>query len=47
MMTIDLLYGDIEGGQRVISRFGLIARTDGTWLANPARHWNIDRSDPR
>ncbi|MDQ1618109.1 MAG: hypothetical protein QOE19_678, partial [Actinomycetota bacterium] len=25
----------------------LMARTDGTWLANPARHWNIDRPDPR
>ncbi|MDQ1619649.1 MAG: hypothetical protein QOE19_2218 [Actinomycetota bacterium] len=47
IMTLDLLYGDIEGGQRMISRFGLMARTDGTWLANPARHWNIDRPDPR
>jgi hypothetical protein len=47
IMTVDLLYGDIEGGQRVISRFGLMARTDGSWLANPARHWNIDRPDPR
>jgi hypothetical protein len=33
--------------QRLISRFGLMARADGTWLANPARHWNIDRPDPR
>ena len=47
-LTIDVLYGDHEGGQRVISRFHLQARTqDGARLATVAHHWNIDRPDPR
>jgi hypothetical protein len=46
-MTIDLLYGDQEGGQRMISRFGLLPRDDGQWMAAAGRHWNVDRSDPR
>ncbi|MDP9143150.1 MAG: hypothetical protein M3N43_00355 [Actinomycetota bacterium] len=45
-MTIDLLYGDHEGGQRTITRFALLPRDDG-WLAAVTRHWNLDRSDPR
>jgi hypothetical protein len=46
-MTIDVLYGDHEGGQRTISRFALLPRDDGRWLASVARHWNLDRDDPR
>jgi hypothetical protein len=47
-MTVDILYGDFEGGQRVISRFGLLPRESGDgWLAIVARHWNVDRGDPR
>jgi hypothetical protein len=46
-VTVDLLYGDHEGGQRVISRFLLTPREDGGWIASSARHWNIDRPDPR
>jgi hypothetical protein len=47
-MAIDVLYGDSEGGQRVISRFGLTPRTDGEgWIAAVARHWNVDRPNPR
>jgi hypothetical protein len=47
-LTIDLLYGDYEGGQRVISRM-LVQRgsDDEPWLASVARHWNVDRPDPR
>jgi hypothetical protein len=45
--TIDLLYGDAEGGQRMISRYTMIPRGDGQWLASVGRHWNIDREDPR
>jgi hypothetical protein len=44
---LDLLYGDHEGGQRVITRFSLTPRDDGTWLASVSKHWNIDRRDPR
>jgi hypothetical protein len=46
-VTIDLLYGDHEGGQRMISRFGLTPVPNGSWLATVARHWNLDRADPR
>jgi len=45
--TLDLLYGDHEGGQRAVSRFSLVARPDGQWLASVVRHWNLDRDDPR
>jgi hypothetical protein len=46
--AIEILYGDEEGGQRRISRFGIIpwGEEDG-WLAESARHWNLDRADPR
>jgi hypothetical protein len=47
MMTIDLLYGDHEGGQRTISRFALIPAGEDGWLASISRHWNLDRADPR
>jgi hypothetical protein len=47
VVTIDLLYGDHEGGQRTISRFALLPHTDGGWILSAARHWNLDRADPR
>ena len=46
-LTVDILYGDHEGGQRTISRFALLPRDDGRWIAAAARHWNVDRDDPR
>ncbi len=46
-LTVDVLYGDHEGGQRTITRFGLLPRGDGDWIASAARHWNVDRADPR
>ena len=46
-LTVDVLYGDYEGGQRVISRFALLPREGDGWMAAAARHWNIDRADPR
>jgi hypothetical protein len=54
ILTIDVLYGDHEGGQRAISRF-LLRRPDmqyhpdqePPWLASVVRHWNVDRPDPR
>jgi hypothetical protein len=46
-VTIDLLYGDHEGGQRMISRFALAATPNGSWLAVVGRHWNLDRPNPR
>jgi hypothetical protein len=46
-LTIDVLYGDHEGGQRTITRFALLPMPDGGWLAIVGRHWNLDRADPR
>ena len=47
--TVELLYGDHEGGQRVISRFSMLPRKDSPdgWFASVSRHWNVDRADPR
>lgn len=46
-LTVDILYGDHEGGQRTVTRFALLPRDDGVWLAAAGRHWNLDRDDPR
>jgi hypothetical protein len=50
-LTIELLYGDLEGGQRTISRFSVVHFGDGddpsNWLVSVTRHWNLDRADPR
>ena len=46
-MTIDVLYGDHEGGQRTITRFGVMPRSEGTWITAAGRYWNVDREDPR
>ena len=45
--AIELLYGDQEGGQRTVSRFLVVPAGDEGWYAQAARHWNIDRPDPR
>ena len=48
--TVELLYGDHEGGQRTITRFGMIPLEVGEelrWYPSVARHWNLDRPDPR
>jgi hypothetical protein len=52
-MSVDVLYGDHEGGQRTITRFSLAPRAEATdddfwlWRCSTARHWNLDRADPR
>jgi hypothetical protein len=50
-ITIELLYGDQEGGQRAISRFALLPHDDDAgnrlWLAGVSRHWHLDRAAPR
>jgi hypothetical protein len=45
--TIELLYGDEEGGQRRISRFMVMPGRDEGWYCQGGRHWNIDLADPR
>jgi hypothetical protein len=46
-LTVDLLYGDQQGGQRVITRFSAIPRDDNYWLPSVVRSWNVDSPDPR
>jgi hypothetical protein len=57
-ISVDVLYGDHEGGQRTITRFFLTPRSHGAegqaadgepwlWLCATSRHWNLDRADPR
>ena len=46
-IVVDLLYGDHQGGQRVVSRFTLMPRDEAGWFASVVRHWNVDRPDPR
>jgi hypothetical protein len=43
----DLLYGDFERGQRVITRYRVLREDDGEWRASAVRHWQIDRTNPR
>ncbi|HEX3784916.1 MAG TPA: hypothetical protein VHX38_35085 [Pseudonocardiaceae bacterium] len=49
--SVQLLYSDHEGGQRTISWVSLFPhdKEDGeqTWLTSVARHWTLDRFDPR
>ena len=48
-VLVDLLYGDYEGGQRTIARFGIEPwpeRGDGE-RAEVVRYWNVDSDDPR
>jgi hypothetical protein len=47
-IIVDLLYGDHEGGQRTITRFGITPwpDVDGE-RAEAVRYWNVDRDDPR
>ena len=48
---VDVLYSDMEGAQRVITRFGLSRGPSGAateeWFLAAARHWNVDIPDPR
>jgi hypothetical protein len=44
---VDVLYGDHQGGQRVISRFTMNPGEDGQLILAVSRHWNVDRPDPR
>lgn len=51
-LSLDLMYGDHEGGQRTITRFFMQARAGEEeepwlWLCTTSRHWNLDRPDPR
>jgi hypothetical protein len=46
-VTVDLLYGDHEGGQRAIGRFQIYRHDNGQLISSVSRQWNLDRPDPR
>lgn len=46
-LMADVLYGDVEGGQRAISRYGIGREEDGAWHTTTIRHWQVDRAEPR
>jgi hypothetical protein len=46
-LILEVLYGDMEGGQRTISRFTFNPAHDGGWLISLVRHFYLDREDPR
>jgi hypothetical protein len=46
-LSVDILYGDHEGGQHTISRFGLTPREGSEWFCSVVRHWSLDGHDPR
>jgi hypothetical protein len=46
-LILELLYGDMEGGQRTISRFTFNPAHDGSWLVSLVRHFYLDGEDPR
>ena len=45
-LVFNLLYGDFEGGQRVITQFS-VRHAEKRWLTQATRHFNVDRPDPR
>ncbi|MBV1855263.1 hypothetical protein [Catellatospora tritici] len=51
-LWLDILYGDAERTQRVITRF-VVSRSpvqdaaEHDWALTANRHWNLDRPDPR
>jgi hypothetical protein len=45
-ISIELLYSDLVGRQRTITRFGLVPSGD-SWLASMNRHWFLDWEGPR
>jgi hypothetical protein len=46
-ISIELLYTDMHGGQRAISRFAVLPAGDERWLATVSRHWVLDGVNPR
>jgi hypothetical protein len=45
-ITIDLLYGDMEGGQRTITRVVCLPGPEQTWRCDVAHHWRGAPSKP-
>jgi hypothetical protein len=46
-ISIELLYTDLVGGQRTVTRFGLLPGHEDTWYSSMSRHWHLDSDGPR
>jgi hypothetical protein len=46
-LFVDVRYGDVEGGQRTVTRFAMRPVAEDGWLVSAGRVWNLDRADPR
>jgi hypothetical protein len=40
-ITVDVLYGDHEGGQPTMTRLVLLTDEGGAWRCDATRHWNL------
>jgi hypothetical protein len=47
IFRVTVLYSDHEGAQRAIGGFVLAPAEDTHWICSVARHWNVDRPNPR
>jgi hypothetical protein len=45
--AVDLLYSDLEGGQRAMTRFRFSPFGEGRWMGSSVLHTNVDNVDPR
>lgn len=46
-ITVDLLYGDHEGGQPTITRFVLLPDTQQRWRCDVTRYWSLEEATRR
>jgi hypothetical protein len=44
-ITVDVLYTDINGGQRTVSRLAVFPAQTDHWVASLGRHWVIDEEE--
>jgi hypothetical protein len=46
-VVIDVLYSDMHGGQRAITRFSLVPVGEDRWMSTAGLHWILDGESPR
>jgi hypothetical protein len=46
-VTVELLYTDLVGSQRTITRFGIVPAGEDMWITNMMKHWYLEWSGPR
>jgi hypothetical protein len=45
-ITIELLYSDMNGGQRTVTRIVVLPGQEDRWIASVGRHWTLDTHTP-